>query len=122
MTTVKSSEWSISLAGPGQIVQGLDDIRQCINIILFTRKGTDPLRPRFGVGVFEYIDKPVNVAIPNMRREIIDAINEFEPRVEILKITGSLTESSKVNFNIKYKIANSVLTDQMDINYGLTNT
>lgn len=118
---IKSSEWAISLNGVGQVVQGLDDIRQCISIILNTRPGTDPLRPRFGVGVFEYIDKPVNIALPNMRKAIIDAIGEFEPRVELTKITASVVEA-KITFTIQYKIKNSVLTDQMDIQYGFTNT
>lgn len=118
---IKSSEWAISLAGPGQIVQGLDDIRQCIAIILNTRKGTDPLRPRFGVGVFEYIDKPVNIALPNMRKAIIDAIGEFEPRVELTKVTASVVEA-KITFKLYYKIKNSVETGQTEITYGLTNT
>lgn len=118
---IKSSEWAISLNGVGQLVQGLDDIRQCISIILNTRKGTDPLRPNFGVGVFEYIDKPVNTALPNMRKSIIDAIGEFEPRVELTKVTASVVEA-KVSFKLYYKIKNSVQTDQMDITYGFTNT
>lgn len=118
---IKSSEWAISLNGVGQLVQGLDDIRQCISIILNTRKGTDPLRPNFGVGVFEYIDKPVNTALPNMRKSIIDAIGEFEPRVELTKVTASVVEA-KVSFKLYYKIKNSVQTGQMDITYGFTNT
>lgn len=112
-----STEWSISLMAQGVIVQGLDCIRQRIATLLNTRKGTDPLRPRFGVGVFDYLDKPVNFVIPNMQKEILDAIAEFIPEVSVSKITGSLIEG-KVVFKILYKINNTVSTDLIEHIYG----
>ncbi|MCC7753101.1 baseplate protein, partial [Escherichia coli] len=40
--------WQPTLQAPGEIVRGLDDIRQAIQIILRTPRGSDPHRPEFG--------------------------------------------------------------------------
>ncbi|MDF0764122.1 baseplate protein, partial [Escherichia coli] len=40
--------WQPALQAPGEIVRGLDDIRQAIQSILRTPRGSDPHRPEFG--------------------------------------------------------------------------
>ncbi len=117
-TDVKSSEWGLSLLGQGKIVQGLDDINQCLNVILLTKKGADPLRPLFGCDIFNYVDKPINSVIPDMVREILEAVTLWEPRVTITKISHTVYDG-KVTFNITWKLTNSVDTGQLDITYGI---
>lgn len=114
---IRSSEWSLSMAELGAVVEGVDDIKQCLNIIMYTRKGTDPLRPDFGCGAIDRIDQPVNVAIPGMIKDIIEAVTLFEPRIDIVKITSELIES-QVKFFLNFKIKNSVETGQQNITYG----
>lgn len=116
---VTSSEWGLSLQGFGQIVQGLDDLNQCIYILLMTKKGSDPLRPDFGCDGLEYLDRPMNVAVPNMVKGIIDAIGLYEPRVAVTKVVPSI-DGGEVKFVIQYNIVNSVLTGQLDVTYGLS--
>jgi len=115
---VKSSEWGLSLQGHGNIVEGFDDINQCINIILMTKKGADPLRPLFGCDVFNYIDKPVNSVIPDLTREILEAIALWEKRVVVTKITNTIYDG-KVTFKITWKLTASVDTGQLDVTYGI---
>lgn len=103
LTDINNIDWGVSLAGSGNIVQGYDDINQCIDVILRTQKGTDPLRPFFGSNIYFYIDAPVNVAIPNIKREIIDALSLWEKRIEIVSITHKL-EESRIFFFITYKV------------------
>jgi len=96
MTTlneIKSVDWQFKLNEIGSIVEGIDDIDQCIKIILMTRKGSDPHRPEFGSDIWQYIDYPVNEAIPNIIRESFDAIALWEPRVQINAITAEINES-----------------------------
>ncbi len=61
--------WQPALQAPGEIVRGLDDIRQAIQIILRTPRGSDPHRPEFGSNLHLYIDWPVDRAIPHVVRE-----------------------------------------------------
>ena len=64
--------WQPALQAPGEIVRGLDDIRQAIQIILRTPRGSDPHRPEFGSNLHLYIDWPVDRAIPHVVRESVE--------------------------------------------------
>lgn len=69
----------------------VDDINQSLYLILLTRKGEAPLNPHFGCGLLEHIDRPVNSAVPRMKKEILDAIRKFEPRIEVLSIKAEVS-------------------------------
>lgn len=112
---ITSKDWSLSIAEQGAVVQSLSDIQQCIYIILVTQKGTDPLRPDFGCGIYEYIDKPVNIAVPNMKREILAAIQKYEKRVQIIRILHSV-EDAHLTFSIEWKFADT--TQTTTVSYG----
>ena len=87
---IRSADWSIKVGAPGEIVENLDDIDQCIKIILTTRKGNDPHRPLFGCDAWLWLDAPVNVATPNIIRECVDALEMWEPRIDVTRITRSI--------------------------------
>ena len=83
LADITSADWSLELdstagAGPGsgigKVVQGISDITQCIQIILTTPKGSDPLRPTFGIDLWQYLDAPINQATPAIVREVTEAI------------------------------------------------
>lgn len=71
------------------MVQGIQDVDQCIRIILTTPKGADVLRPTFGVDVWRYVDVPVNSAVPAIVREVSAAITLWEPRVKVVSVSAS---------------------------------
>lgn len=112
---ITSDYWQLSIQEAGGIVQGLADIQQCVYIILVTQKGTDPTRPNFGCGVYEYIDKPISIAVPNMKREIAEAIRLYEPRVKIIRILHTVNEAN-ITFTIEWKFADE--TVQTIVSYG----
>lgn len=70
----------------GEVVHDLDDIEQCIAVILKTPRGSVPLRPEFGSAAHNYIDAPFAIAKPNLVREIKLAIELWEPRVKVLSV------------------------------------
>lgn len=74
-----------------ETIQGEDDLHQCIRNILSTRKGSDVLRPQFGSAHLDYIDQPYDVALPNMVREIHQALAQWEQRIVVqnVKISGT---------------------------------
>jgi hypothetical protein len=93
VSNIKTKSWSISAKEQGKIVTDIEDISQCMYIILTTEQGTDPYNYTFGCGLFKYIDKPANIAVPNMIREIGNAIQTWEKRATIQKITFELDQS-----------------------------
>lgn len=87
---IRAADWSPRIGAAGEIVENNDDIDQCIRIILTTRKGSDPHRPLFGCDAWLWLDKPANVAIPNIIRECVDALEMWEPRIELVRITRNI--------------------------------
>lgn len=87
---LQHTHWQIAPVDVEQI-QGEDDLHQCIRNILSTRKGSDVLRPEFGSNHFDYIDQPYDVALPNMVREIHQALTKWEQRIAVqhIHITGT---------------------------------
>lgn len=119
-TTVKninSTNWQISTAGFGMIAEGFADIRQCIDIILRTVKGSDSLRPEFGSDIYKYIDYPVNQAVANIKRCIIEAIAIWEPRIRIVSISH-LVVYEQIYFFIIYRPVDQDLIDSIFYNPG----
>ena len=89
MTTlaqIASRDWSMKLGVLGEAVEALDDIAQCLRVIVTTQKGTDPLRPDFACDLFGFIDLPITTMVPHAVREITAAIQRYEPRVVLLAV------------------------------------
>lgn len=87
----------MSLYNFGTTVSGIDDIRQCIDVLLNTPTGSVPFMPLYGCDILSDIDKPINQVIPATKKKIIDAIDIFEPRVTLQEIKHELTENG-VNY------------------------
>lgn len=103
---IKATNWQLSNQMIGEVVQGIDDIRQCMGIILTTTKGSDPLRPLFGSDIWQFIDTPINTAIANISAEIIDAIGKWEQRIIIKELTYDIA-GSKINFELTGELLES---------------
>lgn len=101
ITDVKNSEWSLSNTEQGGIMEGVDDINQCLHNILFTVPGSDPLRLDFGCDIWQYVDKNPLTEINGMAKAIADAIFKWESRVGIKSISY-LIEKESIQFNINW--------------------
>jgi phage baseplate assembly protein W len=117
LADISSADWSLALDGPGapgsgfgQVVQGTADVDQCIRIILTTPKGSDPLRPTFGADIWQYIDYPINAAIPAIVREVTQAITVWEPRVTLTGVKalpiadGSTQSGAHLEVRISWRL------------------
>lgn len=98
VTDISSVNWQLSTGGYGRIVQNADDIQQCLGMIFTTQKGSDPLRPDFGIDLLAWIDTPTPVAAPGIVNEMIQAA-VYEPRINISAIQA-FEEPHKVTFKI----------------------
>lgn len=103
ITDIKTVHWSLSIDKPGEVVTDLDDINQCIYIILTTVKGTDRMRPEFGCGIFQYLDKPVNTVVPLMAKSAKDSLQIWEPRITVTKVSVKITDLSHVELDVEWE-------------------
>lgn len=83
---IQSDNWSLSNTTFGEVVTDLDDISQCIYIIITTMKGSDPFRPDFGVDIAGYVDQPTPKARAKAIVEITTAIKLWETRAVVESI------------------------------------
>lgn len=110
LNEITSVDWQPKKNAIGEIVEGIDDIKQCINNILLTSKGSVPHNPEFGSDAWKWIDKPVNIAIPNIIREIIDSINMWESRVKVSSVEAEI-DGSHVIITLSWKLKDSANSD-----------
>ncbi len=96
-------DWQYKLNDIGSVAEGVDDINQCIAVILTTRKGSVPHRPTFGSEIYKYVDYPVNEVIPNIIREATDAITQWETRIKIKSINAAIQES-KITIKVEWTL------------------
>ena len=111
---IKYVDWQCKLNGIGDVAEGVEDINQCIAIILQTQKGSDPHRPTFGSDIMKYVDYPINVAKPNIIRETIDAINLWETRVKVNRTEVEIS-GTKILIKVEWTLANSKTTGTAEV-------
>ncbi len=96
-------DWQYKLNDIGSVAEGVDDINQCIAVILTTRKGSVPHRPTFGSDIYKYVDYPVNEALPNIIREATDSIAQWETRIKTTSITADIIQS-QIKINVEWTL------------------
>jgi phage baseplate assembly protein W len=78
-------------------------LEQCLEIIISTAKGSDPLRPLFGCDAWKYLDKPASIAVPAIIAEMLSAIAIWEKRVKVTAIAlQSFNSEGGLKFVITY--------------------
>jgi hypothetical protein len=90
--------------GLGEIVHGLDDVEQSILTIVLTEKGSVPGQPEKCCRLAPYIDRRPDVAIPNISREIFDAIAIWEPRVVVDRVAITRVDFAQWSFPVFWRL------------------
>jgi len=80
---------NINVFSPGNALNG---IQLCLATILTTAKYSVPMDRDFGLDV-TLLDEPSPRGMALLRAEIFEAINKYEPRVDILKISFKKSDS-----------------------------
>lgn len=113
---IKTDAWQLSAGAFGSVVQDLDDINQSLLMIITTQKGSDPVRPLFGVDILRWIDQPMSVLIPNLINEITTQVAIYEPRASVQRVTYE-TNESQVTITLHWITADG-LTGLTNYNYA----
>lgn len=96
LTNINSSEWQMSLYEPGTIVQGLDALRESLQILLTTERGSCVFRPDYGVENISNIGKPSNEAVVKIIESIEEQVETYEPRIQLLDIQAEVNISNLI--------------------------
>jgi phage baseplate assembly protein W len=78
--------------GSVALSSGDEDVREAIMVILGTAPGERPMRPEFGCGIHNSIFDSVDAAmLGRIEHEIRDALDRWEPRIELLEVDFDLS-------------------------------
>lgn len=114
----ETANWCINTGKPGTIVTEWDAVKQRIAIALRTAKLGNPLKPYYFTDIPSYIDKNVNVAIPNIKKDIAQVVAKVAPEIVVNKITTTTDSTGKVLFKISLKQGDT--TDVLVLNPSIS--
>jgi uncharacterized protein len=83
------------------------DIEQAIELILGTAPGERPMRPEFGCGVHDYVFDTIDATtVAQMEAEVRDALDHWEPRIEVVDVDFDLSavDRGELLINIGYRL------------------
>lgn len=113
--TIPDLHWQMRLARSmgggdvlGAILTGVDDVEQAIGTIILTEKGTVPGQPEKCTRLAPFIDRRPDYAIPNITREIFDAITLWEPRVIVERVLITREDFDHWRFPVFWRLADDV--------------
>src|SRR5436309_1631346 len=89
------------------LATGEQDIDQAIELILSTAPGDRPMRQEFGCGVHDFVFDTIDAAtVGRMETEIRQALDRWEPRIEVQEVDFDLSRmiDGQLVINIGYRI------------------
>jgi phage baseplate assembly protein W len=110
-----------TINGSTEIEKEYTSINRCIALILTTAKGELLMNPDFGCNLYEQLFAIVDEELWNsVKTSIVESITTFEKRVTLntqdIEITPIEGTKTAFNINIKYKVVNSDLTNEVSVN------
>ena len=89
------------------LVERIREIEEAIRLILGTAPGERPMRPEFGCGVHDFVFDTIDATtVAQMEGEIRDALDHWEPRIEVVDVDFDLSavDRGELLINIGYRI------------------
>ena len=97
-------------AGDASLVEGNQDVRQAIWIILGTAPGERVMRPDFGAGLNDLVFEPMNTTtIELVKVRVEDALTRWEPRITLqeVAVTPNGFATGRLDITISYLVRES---------------
>lgn len=91
-----------------------EEIAQSVRLILSTRKGERPFRPKFGSNLSQYAFESVDTTLrTQIRQEITAALQAWEPRIRNIRVDfESNRNDGRLVANITYELRQSGVSGQ----------
>ncbi len=86
---------------------GPEEVAQSVRLILTTRRGERPARPKFGADLDRYAFEGLGATTQNLiRREVIASLSKWEPRALGVEVAfRPCPEEGKLLVSVSYRLA-----------------
>ncbi len=115
ITKITTNNWQHKRGSIGEIVTGIEDIKQCIDTIMSVSKGDIPLMPEFGTEIITAVGESADDAIEIITAIFSKEIPKQEPRCELVNITGSKTDTGRLRIKVQFKEKSTSETTSSEI-------
>ncbi len=97
-----------------------ESVRNAVNNILMTDRGSLPGKPTFGCGITQFIFSNMNRSLElAIDQEIRFALEYWEPRIEVIDVSfNAVPEYNRLNITIEYNILEIDITSSTTITQG----
>lgn len=90
-----------------ELVHEEQDVEEAVKLILMTRKGERPMRPEFGCEIHDLLFESNDPGASGLaRRYVIEALQMWEPRIDVLEVTtiSDPSRESAIRLDIRYNV------------------
>lgn len=81
----------------------VQDVLQNVAIILATKLGSCPMYREFGLN-YDFLDRPIIAVRPMLLAAIREAVDEFEPRAEVVGLELIESDIERMSWRVEVKI------------------
>jgi uncharacterized protein len=82
-----------------------EQIAQSIRLIIGTNPGERRMRPDFGAGLNAFVFEPISaVTLERIRRRVQDALIDWEPRIDVEKVTALVAGEGRIDIGVSYRV------------------
>lgn len=95
----------------------LEEIAQSVRLILTTRRGERPFRPKFGTRLDLYAFEAMDTTTCNLiRQEVISSLQAWEPRIWNIQVDfGHRPEEGRLIVSVSYEVRKSGVVHSQQI-------
>lgn len=92
--------------GGVRMVEGEEDVRQALQVLLWTAVGERLFHPRFGCDIERYLFEPLTAGLRTRVRDVVQsALLYFEPRVALEGVrVGGDPEAGTLLIDLEYRV------------------
>ena len=89
-------------AQTGKALSGIEHLKQSVYDILSTPVGSRVMRRSYGSRLMYLLDGPMNeMLIAEIQMSVVEALNNYEPRIKISRVIVNGSETGQVNLTIE---------------------
>lgn len=83
-----------------------EEIKQSVHLILTTRRGERPFRPKFGTNLDHYAFEMMDATTFNLiRQEVVAVLQRWEPRIRNIQVEfDHRPEEGRLIANVRYQV------------------
>ena len=89
-------------AESGELLEGIEHLKQSIRDILLTPIGTRVMRRSYGSRLLYLLDQPMNANFfAAIQGAVVEALSQYEPRIKLTRVIVNNAEAGVVNLTIE---------------------